>query len=55
MENKLDTLGFRKEDIGSTRFLRKQFELGKIDAQVTEINRFIDLVTTRRAAIVAAR
>ena len=54
LENKLDTLGFRREDQGSTKLLRKQFELGKIDAELAEIARFIAAVSARKAAIIAA-
>ena len=54
LENKLETLGFRKEDQGSTKLLRKQFELGKIDAQLEEIARFTTAVNARKAAIIAA-
>jgi chromosome segregation ATPase len=49
--NKLDSLGFRKEDRGSRRLLSKQYALGQIAAQVAEINRFIGLVNARKAVI----
>jgi len=54
LENKLETLGFRKEDQGSTKLLKKQVELGKIEAQLEEIGRFVVAIESRKAAIVAA-
>ncbi len=53
LENKLDTLGFRKEDQGSIRLIKKQFELGKIEAQLEEIARFVAAVEARKAVIIA--
>ena len=54
LENKLDTLGFRREDQGSTKLFRKLFELGKIDAQIAEIDRYVAAIAVRKAAIIAA-
>ena len=51
LENRLDDLGFRKEDVGSIRLLNKQLELALIEAELTEIEVFITAITTRKGQI----
>ncbi|HOY97237.1 MAG TPA: hypothetical protein PK509_15950 [Catalimonadaceae bacterium] len=52
--HRLDNLGVKQEDKGANRLLRKQYELGKIDVLMAEANRFIQLVTARKAVLVQA-
>lgn len=52
--HRLDNLGVKQEDKGANRLLRKQYELGKIDVLKAEANRFIQLLTDRKAVLTQA-
>ena len=52
--HRLDNLGVKQEDKGANRLLRKQYELGKIEVLMAEANRFIQLVTARKAVLTQA-
>lgn len=51
LENRLDDLGFKREDAGAGKLLTKMFELAQIDAQLAETEAFITAVTARKAAL----
>lgn len=51
LENKLDDLGFKREDAGAGKLLTKMLELAQINAQLAETENFITAVTARKAAL----
>ena len=51
LENKLDDLGFRRQDVGAARLLIRELELGQIDAELAETDACIAAITARRAGL----
>lgn len=48
LQNKLDDLGFRKEDVGGPRLLINELEAGQVEVQLAETNAFIAAVTAHK-------